>query len=852
MQDRFIIRQAVYNVWCTPNQDNQFILLLTRLTPINGVVNRFKFLWDTISMPEKGIWYHLFQLGQVHPTIVNLINEKNKWIKLSEVCNTKSIIIDLYNYSGIKLPTTEIYYLITNSNNIVIAFKDLKINGFNFNTDDVYFRTYKNTYFESRESDPQNDYIELDGGLVTDNNFILNLQNKIITLRSINRGIVYCFVNGYKQNDINLVTSKIGDYVEYIYDSSVKTVIDFPLNNLPTFDSVIDNKGKYVLHYPGTSNIIDYNDDIEIFLQDNTGKGIYVHKNHRDTLRNLTHKDYSIVSSYIENYLSHFSINGLVNRNNLVIRLHVKKSGYNRSLVLERNRINELYKLPDINLLQALVGVNSNVDVWRASSLENSSYVKVMGSKFEDINNDLVTTMYGFDSISKLVADSPIKTFNEYGNKKCFVPYLLNKGCTCFEYNIDGYLLGWYLHSSGDIYVCQNNECDSVEMLYGVGGDPDESYTYTNNTIDNNNNYRFYTCGLNGSVYDNNWIDVTGSSLYSINEQTGLVTWDITNKLPMIRSDKKFFCKDYTVDFNRGILEIPLQYNRTILSNTVSDTMKVPMGELDVFLNGKCLIEFLDFYFDKSKGSVIITNKSFINDTGLQNIVIRMTGFCDSELNHNTKGSFGFVQLGRVSDNHRFDIKDGKVQRIIVNGAMRTKNQISYYDDLGSGTVFNSDNGKPYLIRDVVVPMNYISGRETYSFKNECDLIDKEISDYMTLYMNQNSPPGLNVTTSIHYLYSPFLARILDDLITDVIDPEPLETRFTNEFVTTICKPYEYLLEFDPISNTNSHPRDYVIVHVHRYNNVVALNLPQYRFLSKAIEIYANGNIEIVNQIRIA
>ena len=162
MQDRFIIRQAVYNVWCTPNQDNQFILLLTRLTPINGVVNRFKFLWDTISMPEKGIWYHLFQLGQVHPTIVNLINEKNKWIKLSEVCNTKSIIIDLYNYSGIKLPTTEIYYLITNSNNIVIAFKDLKINGFNFNTDDVYFRTYKNTYFESRESDPQNDYIELE------------------------------------------------------------------------------------------------------------------------------------------------------------------------------------------------------------------------------------------------------------------------------------------------------------------------------------------------------------------------------------------------------------------------------------------------------------------------------------------------------------------------------------------------------------------------------------------------------------------------------------------------------------------------------------------------------------------
>lgn len=852
MQDRFIIRQAVYNVWCTPNQDNQFILLLSRLTPPNGVVNRFKFLWDNIPMPESGVWYHLFQLGQVHPTIVNLINQKNQWIKLSDVCNSKSIIIDLYNYNGIKLPTTEIYYFITDSNNILIAFKDLNIAGFNFNTDNVYFRTYKNTYFETKTSDPLNDFIKVEGGLVSSTDFILNLQNKIIALRATNRGIVYCFVNGYKQNDINLVTSKIGDYVEYIYDSSIKTVIDFPLNNLPSFDSIVDNKGKYILHYPGTSTLIDYNDDIEIFLQDNTGKGIYVHKNHRDTLRNITHKDYSIVSSYIENYLSHFTVNGLVNRSNIVIRLHIKKSGYDRPLVLERNRINELYKLPDAKLIQALVGINSNVSVWRADALENSEYVRVMGSEFEDITNDLVTTMYGFDAISKIVADSPVKNFDEYGQKKCFVPYLLSKGCTCFEYDIDGYLLGWCLHTTGDIYVCENDNCINVEMIAGLGGDPDENYTYTNAVVDPNNNYRFYTCGLSGSVYDNNWIDVTGTANYTINADTGIVTWDLVNKLPMVRSDKKFYCKNYSVDFSRGILEIPLQYNRTILSATVIDAMKVPMGEIDVFLNGKSLIEFLDYYFDKSKGSVIIVNKSFINETGLQDVVIRMTGFCDSNLNHNVKGSFGFVQLGRVSDNHRFDIKDGKVQRIIVNGSMRTKEQVSYYDDLGSGTVFNSDNGKPYLIRDVVVPMKYISGRETYQFKNQCDLIDKEISDYMTLYMNQISPPSLNVTSSLHYLYSPFLARLLDDLVSGVIDPVPLQTRFTNEFVTSVCAPYEYLLAFDPISNDNSQPRDYVIVHAHRYNNVVALNLPQYRFLSKVIEIYANGNIEIVNQIRIA
>ena len=91
-----LVDHAIDNVWCTPEQDNQVILKLARLTPVGGVFNRYKLHWDYIPLPEKNINYHVFQIGQIHPLLLNLLEKREEWVSLAQACNGKNTILDIY------------------------------------------------------------------------------------------------------------------------------------------------------------------------------------------------------------------------------------------------------------------------------------------------------------------------------------------------------------------------------------------------------------------------------------------------------------------------------------------------------------------------------------------------------------------------------------------------------------------------------------------------------------------------------------------------------------------------------------------------------------------------------------
>jgi hypothetical protein len=276
--------------------------------------------------------------------------------------------------------------------------------------------------------------------------------------------------------------------------------------------------------------------------------------------------------------------------------------------------------------------------------------------------------------------------------------------------------------------------------------------------------------------------------------------------------------------------------------------MIISMGELEVFLNGRLLIENLDYYYSNPK--IVIVNKSYLNHTSSENIVIRFTGFCNNQLKHNTCKEFGFIQRSNVSDNHRYNIKDNKLQHISVNGYIKLLDQVSYYDDVNSGSVFNNDNGKPYQIKPIVVPLGLVSDKDTYTLISEEANVDQEVTDYITYNVNQVSNPILSVVNSRHVLYSPFLARVLNELLDGFIDPNILSNRYDDEFVRSVCKDYLELLQYDPINLDNQYSKDYIVVHPHAYNSVLVLPFDQFKFFTNVVRLYAN-NVDIKNSIRL-
>lgn len=845
--DNYLLDNGLSNVWCTPDQDDQLIFKLARLTPFDGAINTYHHHWDYIPLPEKSVRFHVYHIGQISPALINLLDtrddlDRQKWESFKDVCNNKLTTVNLYVDYGIELPRFNSYYMITKTNDVLIAIK--RNSFYKFNIDYVYFRTYLNSYFSSIRQVVDYDYVKTNGVIVSNTNDILSIQNEVNILKA-KTGYVTCTVNGYKQSTIDLTNSKIGDVIEYFYDSSIKKLVTLTISTLQTFDSELDKKGKYLIHYPGLTNIIDYQDDIDIYLiQKSTGKGVYIHKNMKDTFRNITHKDYSLVTSYVNDDFYHFKdSNGMIDTTDLAIELHVRNSGYSRNLIYEVNRINELYKLPNNKIVEAMVGVNSTVDVWKAVNLEQCAYINLMKSKYSDINIRKVTDAYGYNSIAYMFGNNVQLVKLVDGIRKVDVPYLYRTNSTAFEYDSDGLLIDFYQLNAGQTYVC-HNPANYVEFIYGLGGDLLDEYINSNVNI-GNNEYRAYL------KQGNTWKDVTGSDFYYMVGTT--ITWKhsllANTDTTLIRTLNKFVCLKKTVDFNNGRLTVPFTYRQNIDNQLVNMITPVNMGSVDVFLNGKSLIEGIDFYYDNH--SVVIVNKSYLISNVPQNVIIRLTGFCDDKLQLQTRLERGFIQNGNVSDDHRFEIKDGIVTRVIVDGKLMLSNSVSYYEDAGVGTTYNNLNGKPYQIAKPLIPVKSLTGVDTYSIFDNENETDSKINDYLTINVNQISPPGLSVNTTKHYLYSPFLSNIIDDLVDGTINSSTIPERINSEDVTRICAPYEHLLLIDPIFEDNYISKDYVIVHVHPYSDVINLNVNQYRLLENIISIYARDKIDLVNQIKL-
>lgn len=864
----FLVNHAIKNVWCTPNQDNQLIVKPARLTPNNGVWNTYTFLWTTVEMPELNERFHLYQIGQLPASFFNLFGDEaftnpigspaaisqsesfsknNGWVSFAEASRVGSTVIDIYVTSGVQLPRTQTYYYITKQKALLIAVKkNTKIN-FDFDADSIYLRVYDNAYFKSLRSDPLLDIIDVQGGIMTSVADITSLQTKYLAKRSMPGG-VYAFINGYKQSEINLVNTKVGDVAEYVYDSSIIRTIDFQISALDTFDSTLDSKGKYLFHYAGVGDpTIDYFDDIDLFMIDiSTQKGVYVHKNAADTIRMLTHRDYSIPVSYLSAYYPHFhDAQGGLTESNIYLRMHVRKSGYLRGLVFEHHHIYDLYRLPSVSVPRAMLGVDATVAVWRADSLESSAYTELMGADYCNITKDLVTRAYGYHAVTKLIADTPVKVNRLDPLRIVPVPFLLQFDATMFEYDQNGLLIDYYRHISGIIYACHSQDAYYVEMISGEGTLVIEDHYGTSPvTLNIFTSYKYYTCPKVNGIATNVWTDVTNTSAYVVTD--GVATWTTTTGIEgLARSDKKFLLDTKYVSMNEGVLGFSLAHTQTRNGTTSVANMQIPMGELDVFLNGHSLIEGLDFVVD-FPNVVICTKEYFVNPLSqAQKIVYRYTGFCNSELKPTPKNEFGFIQHGKVSVNNRYDIHMGKVLRLVAGGRLHTTDELIFSEDTSSLDFDSLDNGTPYLIRDLVVPMKDVVSVETYTYRSESLIVDKAVSDYMSLKRPEADPPVVNPILNRYKLYSPFICKVMQSLIDGIITDPTLTGQYNDTKVRELCAPYEYLLDSDPIYPANQLSPDYVTIHPHFVNTVIGLNLTMYKFMNKVVRIYANGKIDL-------
>jgi hypothetical protein len=846
--NHYLVEHALRNVWCAPQQDRQHVLRLTRLTPRTGAYVSIDYQFERIYMPSRDARYHVYQIGQNRSPGLGLPTITEIWTKMSDACEIENLVMDLYLTNGLQIPRSESWMHRNDDGNLILAVRICPTID-NLDDQDLYLRMYSNAWFDSDVVRPANNKIVVRGGLIKTMSELLNLQHTFEIYKGSPTGHAYAFHNGRFVDHFDSGSVVIGDVVEFVFDPTVDRIHEIKIGDLDIFDSNLDAKGKYLIHLPkALADRIDFYDDLDVFLiKRNTrghARGLYYHKNQPDAVRMVTHNDYSVPVMYVQAYQPHGE--SWVNMEDVYLRFHIRDASVYRPLVFENNRIHELYKLNDIQIVRAMIGTNATVEEWQAPNLEQSNYTTLMRLPYENVTLDAVATAYGYNGMTVVAANTPQRVTVSGERRYVVLPPELRQNATVFEYDGDGLLLGVMYHENNVTYIPQYPSCVMIEAISGRAGlELDGIIGFDPVTVDPNYSYRVYRTQNGYLPGVRTWEDVTGTTDYVLENNLITFTDNTEAWTYLVISDKKFLTYSFDLTYRDHLLKFSLRWKPV---GQEAQIMEVPPGRIAVWMNGRSLIEGLDYVVNFPE--VVICNKQYLSDITpwTQKIVVRCTGFCDAELNREPIGEFGFVKHRMLSRNNQFDIRDDKVIRCVADGRMLHRDQLRFSEDDSGVTVESVYEGAPYQVNELFVPVRGVTNFNTLVLRQEARVIDTKVKAYLSTYLPEPVIGEITFIRDKYALYSPFLAKILYDIVTGV---KTIDGSFRSDHqIMSECNVYQPLLTYDPCLNTGLDLR-YVAIHPHDSVLTLEVTMQEYAYLSRVIGLFLQNKVDLTRFVTV-
>lgn len=849
----FLALHGTKHVWCTPDQDFQHIYQVARITRDLGVSRTVAVEWQTLALPTPEDRYHVFSIGQIHPRMLGLGTKQKVWRSVSELMATEGVTIGLYHKDGFQFPRGLAYVMVMGDRNIIIAIRETHVLKGRY-TQPLYVRFYTNAYYGSLRSDGHSEAVRSKGythwGSTQDLVTFQQTRNEFKLLP----GKVLTFLNGRYVDDLQPSRVLAGDEAEFCYDASMRRMFIVKIKDLPTFDSTLDLKRKFLIYRDKAESDpwIDYRDDLDFYLvkRATNGRysGVYYHRNQEDSVRMVTHNAYSIPVSYVQAYVQDHA--DWTDINDLELHVYIRESGYRRPLVFEHNRLHELYKLTDRQIREALLGLESSVVNWRAETLENSWYTTLMRVYEGQITNQMVERAYGYNAITQLIVPTPQKVDLLAGTRFVKLPVGFFGTSTALEYNAAGKLLGFHVHTGGEYYNPIDTKTRMIEMHRGVGSKlVSVIHGQSPQTLDLRYNYRFYKSSKLAGVVSNNWVEAVPNIDYLLTGDQFIWSLDSVGWVGAIKADDQFLLYSLELGLDSGIYQFTVrsEERRNGVDYTVGD-MRIPPRRLSLWLNGHGLIETIDYYVKWPR--VVITNKEYLV-AGKQSLVVMAEGFCQADMSFEPQPDFGFVEHGLLSMNHTTNLRDDKNVRIMVGGLSKHRKDVQFVEDypnVGNGALL--PNGRPYQVDEIVNPLGVYTPSDTYEIRAVAQAVDVLVETYVGGKRTQPVLPGITPIPNRYRIYSPFVARLIADLDTNALWDDRMVGRYNVTFIREVLAGYEWLLDFEPTAKDIDDR--YLVVHPHTFDEVLELNIYKLTFLKRAIDYYLKDRVNVNHFISIS
>lgn len=851
----YLANYALRSIWCSPFEDEQSIIELKRLTPINGATKEVNIFQDKFTLPDSLDYFHVFMIGGNHPSQLTFPYRSGEWVKLSDWCMLSQLVAYLYTEKGILFPLSQTFILREEDENFLLAVR-ISEKLPDLNQEKLYLHLYHNQYWTVDLRQKLNEQIVCLGAEFRKGAEMQLVQNKVAEYKG--KGFTpHVFYNGKMVEGYRFNKDK-DDIQEMMVDGSIYKEFFFRISDLPHFQSKLDKEKKYLLHLPKNEsgrNDIYYRDDISLFLvkipefnsQQPTESTIvdsrYYHRNKEDSLRMLTHQDYSVPVDYVSSLIR--SAGESMNYNQWYIRFVVRRSGVNRQLINEKHHIRELYRLNDVDIVGAMVGTNATIDVWRAENLETSTYTYLMRAYRHEIDDKKTIDALGYVGAARVLSNPCVSITRNPNGDYFHLPVGLVASCMIYEYDRTGRMTGYYQHHGSVKYFAKDPNTIFIEAIAGQGSNnPDIRI----NPQDVSNlfplsHYRLYVSKLKDGVVTT-FSDVTkeGSYFHRTNDNKALVKFDKNKEVAILMGDGHWLAYDYDIDATDGVFDFSL------VSGESQTPIMVPYGKIDLWMNGYSLVEGIDYFI--SFPLIAVVTKRYIDpDLAKQRITVRATGFCDKNMKRILPREIGFITYGKISCDNHYDLHDENITRINVAGAVIDPRVLNFDKKTGEASVAPFKDALPFSVEDYYIPLRGLIGIDLYKEFEEDRERSNIISDYLTKRLpNTEKQKNPNIPKE-YQVYSPMMSKIVSDIQKGILVIGRLNSK-DRMAVERIVNKYKRFLNVDPAYLGFDY--DYVTVHPTVGNEPITVEYRVYEFLDAINKLYFENAINLNHWFKVS
>lgn len=819
-----VLNHALQNAWANPLADTPVRIKPARITGINGELISFNYFNVRYALPNRTNRFHIFHMG-VYQSNAVMLDKLSKWVwtSMDDLVSNELFIFHGYTDDGMIIPNHDIFAIKTADNGLIFAVRERK-----------QYEIYRKTFFTRFQQNGYYGNPDFDlavasfseGKQIETTSDAISLRQSIIKYSAL-PGHTFVYKNGYLVDFSTIQDEAIGSNLSYVYDSSIKAVLDFKLTELDTYVSGRDANTKYLLHpkkHTYASSVADYIDDVDFYLvhEDDAGesRGVLIYRHKQTDARSITHRDWGL------NYdLVQFLLDITKDIETYYIRAFVRHSGQTSRLTYSEDRITELYKLPDDVIYNSLTHHNVVNPDWTAASLEYSAYMDLVSSPYKELDVTDVIRGYGYTSIAKELGYSiiPIDEPN--------VPlgYAINENVTVFEYDIIGALIGFYYHPAGSSYIPSNENCTYITVMYGKpSSEIDFQDSLSEVTVSQYDDVRVFDCAIQGGEPTRDFTEITNDvTKYRI--ENGKVIWnlDLDGRYAVVVTNRLLKIHQETRRFDDGIIEIDIP----------SETGLTP-EKVDVFVNAKHLSPEIDYF--RIDNEIVLTNKRYVSAEGDNKITVVCKGIRAENIKYQIQEKTGFVVNGKLAVDKHYDLKDDKVLFCFADGRLVPQDDIGWEED-GSGIARKGFNGFPYSVTEAYIALPKLVQYDHFPRRQYSKEKDEMISNLFTgmgLYEKQNEPE----METDYVICSPFMCYILNDIVKGL--REPLEVHDSVDKYNDWCERYYKYLDYDPARQFTDQQMQFVKI-VPSVHDRVEVTSKMFSFLERVNELYLDKRIVV-------